>query len=134
MYAGFVTAAGDTCIVVQHLTNHEYVNDIYYIRQLNLLAAKNRILRFILFENKSQNGVDYLSPHQSGDIKHPKGVTGRQFSTHSDLVSSRGLIPWLFGGSDYRKIPGRIWGKERDIYNGGRRGHSAGTWLNDLIG
>ena len=77
--------------------------------------------------------VDYLSPHQPGDIKHRDGVKGRQFSTKSDKVSSKGLLPWLFGGSDYEKIPGTEWGKERVSYKGGRGGHSVGTWLNDLI-
>jgi hypothetical protein len=43
--------------------------------------------------------VDYLSPHQPGAIKHPKGVKGRQFSTKSDNVSSRGWKASQFGGS-----------------------------------
>lgn len=77
--------------------------------------------------------VDYLSPHQPGDITHPSGVKGHQFSTKSDEVSSKGLIPKLFGKSKYEKIPGTEWGMERDSYEGGRGGHSVGTWLNDLI-
>ncbi|TXJ27501.1 MAG: hypothetical protein E6Q24_08130 [Chitinophagaceae bacterium] len=78
--------------------------------------------------------VDYLSPHQPGDIRHPAVVKGRQFSTKSDEVSSGpGLIPDLFGGSKYEKIPGAEWGRERESYEGGRGGHSVGTWLNDLI-
>jgi RHS repeat-associated protein len=77
--------------------------------------------------------VDYLSPHQPGDINHPSGVKGRQFSTKSDKVSSKGLIPWLFGGSDYEKISGTEWGMQRGSYDGDRGGHSVGTWLNDLI-
>jgi RHS repeat-associated protein len=77
--------------------------------------------------------VDYLSPHQPGDITHPDGVKGRQFSTKSDKVSSKGLIPKLFGGSKYEKIPGTEWGMERESHDGGRGGHSVDTWLNDLI-
>jgi RHS repeat-associated protein len=77
--------------------------------------------------------IDYLSPHQPGDITHPSGVKGRQFSTKSDWVSSKGKIADWFGGSKYAKIPGTEWGMERESYDGGRGGHSVGTWLNDLI-
>ena len=77
--------------------------------------------------------VDYLSPHQPGDITHPAGVKGRQFSTKSDKVSSKGIIPWLFGGSKYEPIPGTEWGVQRENYDGGMGGHYIGTWLNDLI-
>ncbi|HEX2847229.1 MAG TPA: RHS repeat-associated core domain-containing protein, partial [Chitinophagaceae bacterium] len=77
--------------------------------------------------------VDYLSPHQPGDIRHPALLKGRQFSTKSDEVSSNGIIADLFGGSKYEKIPGVEWGIEREKYEGGRGGHSVGTWLNELI-
>lgn len=77
--------------------------------------------------------VDYLSPHQPGDISHPDGVKGRQFSTKSDKVSSKGWKSWLFGNSKYEKIKGTEWGKERESYHGGYDGHLINTWLNDLI-
>ena len=77
--------------------------------------------------------VDYLSPHQPGDIRHPALVKGRQFSTKSDKVSSKGIIADWFGGSKYEKIPGAEWGVERESYDGGRGGHSVGTWLNDMV-
>ncbi len=77
--------------------------------------------------------VDYLSPHQPGDIRHPALVKGRQFSTQSDVISSIGPIAKFFGGSKYEKIPGAEWGKERLSHEEGRAGHSLGTWLNNLI-
>ncbi len=78
--------------------------------------------------------VEYLSPHQPGDISHPSGVPGYQYSTRSDEVSSEGILPKLFGNSKYEKIKGTIWGAERESYKGGRGGHSVGTWLDDLAG
>jgi RHS repeat-associated protein len=77
--------------------------------------------------------VDYLSPHQPGNIRLPGLVKGRQFSTKSDKVSSKGPIAKNFGNSKYEKIPGAEWGEERESYDGGRGGHSVGTWLNDLV-
>jgi RHS repeat-associated protein len=77
--------------------------------------------------------VDYLAPHQPGGFTHPDGVTGRQFSTKSDKVSSKGPIAKLFGNSKYEKINGAEWGKERENYNGGMGGHYVNTWLNDLV-
>lgn len=77
--------------------------------------------------------VDYLSPHQPGDIRHPALVKGRQFSTKSDKVSSKGSIAKNFGNSKYEKIPGAEWGIERENYEGGKGGHDVDTWLNDLI-
>jgi len=77
--------------------------------------------------------VDYLSPHQPGDIRHPALVKGRQFSTKSDKVSSKGKIADWFGGSKYEKIPGAEWGVERESYEGGRGGHSVGTGFCCLV-
>jgi len=77
--------------------------------------------------------VDYISPHQPGDFKNPNKVVGRQFSTKSDLVSSKGVLAWLFGKSKYKKIDGSKWGKQRENYDGGYGGHFVGTWLNDLL-
>ncbi len=77
--------------------------------------------------------VDYLSPHQPGDFKHPKKIKGRQFSTKSDQVSSKGFIAWFFGNSKYEKMDGAEWGVEREKYDGGMGGHYVDTWLNDLI-
>jgi RHS repeat-associated protein len=77
--------------------------------------------------------VDYLSPHQPGKFKSPSGVSGRQFSTKSDKVSSVGWIPKLFGKSKYDKIDGTTWGVEREYYRGGFGGHMVDTWLDDLI-
>jgi len=77
--------------------------------------------------------VDYLAPHQPGDITHPSGVKGRQFSTKSDKVSSKGLVPHLFGKSKHAKISGTEWGMERESYDGGMGGHYIETWLNDLV-
>jgi len=77
--------------------------------------------------------VDYLSPHQPGDFNHPDKVKGRQFSTKSDNVSSKGWKSELFGNSEYAPIHGTEWGMERESHKGGFGGHLVGTWLNDLI-
>lgn len=77
--------------------------------------------------------VDYLSPHQPGDFKHPSGVYGRQFSTESDQISSKGWKAKTFGYSYYHKIYGANWGIERENYSGGYGGHMVETWLNDLL-
>ncbi|MBI3138420.1 MAG: hypothetical protein HYZ15_07535 [Sphingobacteriales bacterium] len=77
--------------------------------------------------------VDYLAPHQPGDITHPGGVKGRQFSTKSDRISSRGWKARNFGNSKYEKIKGTEWGMERESHSGGYHGHLVDTWLNDLI-
>ncbi len=77
--------------------------------------------------------VDYLSPHQPGDFKHPDKVKGRQFSTKSDEISSKGWKARLFGNSKYEKIDGADWGMQRERHEGGYSGHLVDTWLNDLI-
>ncbi len=50
--------------------------------------------------------MEYITPHQPGDIDHPEGVLGVQFSHPSDAVSS--IAPWWLpnGGSSYSIIPG----------------------------
>jgi hypothetical protein len=50
LYAGFVNEVGDTCVVIQYVTNREYLKDKYYCKQLNLIAEKRRSLRFAVFE------------------------------------------------------------------------------------
>lgn len=77
--------------------------------------------------------VDYVSPHQPGRFRHPQGVKGRQFSTRSDKVSSKGWLAYLFGRSNYSQIEGAEWGVERDNYNSALGGHEAETWLNNFI-
>jgi RHS repeat-associated protein len=77
--------------------------------------------------------VDYLSPHQPGDFNNPAGVFGRQFSTKSDKVSSKGWKADLFGSSYYTKIYGTQWGIQRESYKGGYDGHLVDTWLKDLL-
>jgi hypothetical protein len=52
LYAGFVNEIGDTCVVIQYVTNREYAKGKYYSKQLDLIAAKNRPLRFVVFEKK----------------------------------------------------------------------------------
>ncbi|GEP93834.1 hypothetical protein CCY01nite_00940 [Chitinophaga cymbidii] len=100
-------------------------------------AAYAAGIAFALANYSSYGGliefVDYLSPHQPGGIIHPDGVRGRQFSTESDEVSSKGLLPKLFGKSSYEKIRGTEWGVQRKKYEGGRGGHSVETWLDDLV-
>lgn len=76
--------------------------------------------------------VDYISPHQPGEIKHPKNVKGRQFSTLSDKISSTGFLPKWVTNSQYQQIEGVEQGKTREQYNGGYGGHAVNTWLNDL--
>lgn len=76
--------------------------------------------------------VDYLSPHQPKDFNNPAGVEGRQFSTKSDQVSSKGFLPWL-SDSSYGKIKNTKWGAQRDEYDGGYGGHQVNTWLDTLI-
>lgn len=50
--------------------------------------------------------IYYITPHQPGDIEHPSGVRGVQYSHPSDAVSS--ASPWWMpnGGSEFRGIPG----------------------------
>lgn len=119
--AGEVTLKdGETIKIVGHSQGAAYAAGI----ATGLLGSKyGSLIEF----------VDYLSPHQPGDIRHPALVKGRQFSTKSDEVSSKGPIAKNFGNSKYEKIPGAEWGEERESYDGGRGGHSVGTWLNDLI-
>ena len=50
LYAGFISAKGDTCVVVQYITTQEYKKEIYYSKQLDLIAAKNCSLRFVVFK------------------------------------------------------------------------------------
>jgi len=77
--------------------------------------------------------VDYLSPHQPGDIKHPDGVKGRQFSTREDRISSKGWKAKAFGNSKWAKIPGTEMGMDRKDHPGEHHGHMVDSWLNDLI-
>src|SRR5690606_2601207 len=112
---------GETIKIVGHSQGAAYAAGI-----ASVLAQHSKYGSLLEF-------VDYLSPHQPGDINHPAGVKGRQFSTKSDKISSKGNIPKLFGKSKYEKIPGTEWGVERESYQGGRGGHSVGTWLEDLI-
>lgn len=112
---------GETIKIVGHSQGAAYAAGI-----ASALARHSKYGSLIEF-------VDYLSPHQPGDIAHPKGLKGRQFSTKSDEVSSTGWKSKTFGKSKYEKIPGTEWGVQRESYDGGRGGHSVGTWLNDLI-
>src|SRR5690606_36731382 len=57
--------------------------------------------------------VDYLSPHQPTDFNHPDNIKGRQYSTKSAKVSSKGN--WFYGRSTYRKIPGTACGEQREL-------------------
>lgn len=52
LYSGFVSDSRDTCVVVQYVTNHEFDKGSYYSKQLDLIAAINRPLRFVVFEKK----------------------------------------------------------------------------------
>jgi hypothetical protein len=64
LYAGFINEIGDTCVVIQYVTNREYAKDRYYSKQLNLIAAKNRPLRFIVFEKRANKWrIRSLFPH-----------------------------------------------------------------------
>ncbi|HEV8286375.1 MAG TPA: DUF6443 domain-containing protein [Chitinophagaceae bacterium] len=84
--------------------------------------------------------VDYLSPHQPEGFTHPSNVRGRQFSTQSDRVASRGgVLGWLItvlniaGRSELDQIKGTSDITIRKHHTGGRGGHSVDTWLDDLI-
>ena len=77
--------------------------------------------------------VDYISPHQPGNFSHPKGIKGRQFSTKSDKVSSKGQLAKWFGNSSYQKIDGAEWGTQRESVDSQLGGHEIGSWLNNLI-
>lgn len=48
--------------------------------------------------------IEYITPHQPGDINHPEGVDGIQYSHPGDSVSSK--APWWLpnGGSKYNVI------------------------------
>ncbi|WP_245869869.1 hypothetical protein [Pedobacter ginsengisoli] len=91
----------------------------------------------IVSKNKTYGGllefVDYISPHQPGDIKHPKNVKGRQFSTLSDRISSKGLLPKWITNSQNEQMEGVEQARTRGQYKGGYGGHAVDTWLNDLI-
>ena len=75
--------------------------------------------------------VLYFSPHQPGGFSHPEGISGYQFSTMSDWVSSSGPLARMLN-SDYQLIKGAKWGVERESHLDGRKGHSIPTWLIDL--
>ena len=85
-------AEGETIKIVGHSLGAAYAAGI-----ASALSKHSKYGSLIEF-------VDYLAPHQPGDITHPSGVKGRQFSTKSDKVSSKGRVPNLFGKSKYAKI------------------------------
>lgn len=118
--SGFINLSeGETIKLVGHSQGAAYAAGI-----ATLLAKHEKYGSVLEF-------VDYISPHQPGNFRHPKDIKGRQFSTKSDQVSSKNN--WFYGGSKYGKIEGAKWGIERDEYKGGFGGHSVGTWLNDMI-
>jgi RHS repeat-associated protein len=77
--------------------------------------------------------VQYLSPHQPNGFSHDPSITAHQWSTKSDQISSKNkFFDWIKGKSRYQKINGVQNFHERDSYDGGYRGHSADTWLDDI--
>jgi RHS repeat-associated protein len=119
--AGEITlASGETIKIVGHSQGAAYAAGIA------TALANSKYGGLIEF-------VDYLSPHQPGDFKNPKKVIGRQFSTKSDEIASKGWKAFLFGKSKYEKIDDAHWGIQRENYDGGYGGHLVGTWLNDLL-
>ncbi|MBU1368263.1 MAG: hypothetical protein KJ578_09230 [Bacteroidetes bacterium] len=76
--------------------------------------------------------VVYLAPDQPNQFRHPFGVPGYQFSTHSDWVSSTGILAWL-RNSSFSQIDGATWMQERGDYKGSRGGHGTDSWVNDII-
>ncbi|OJW32541.1 MAG: hypothetical protein BGO54_19345 [Sphingobacteriales bacterium 46-32] len=112
---------GETIKIVGHSQGAAYAAGI-----ASALAKHSKYGNLIEF-------VDYLSPHQPGDIKHPNGVKGRQFSTREDRISSKGLKSWLFGNSKWARIPGTEMGIDRQDHPGEYHGHMIDSWLDDLI-
>lgn len=112
---------GETIKIVGHSQGAAYAAGI-----ASALAKHSKYGALIEF-------VDYLSPHQPGDIKHPSGVKGRQFSTREDRISSKGLKASLFGNSKWARIPGTEMGVDRQDHPGKYHGHMVDSWLNDLV-
>lgn len=89
---------------------------------------------------KLLEAVHYIAPHQPGDFYHPATIAAVQFSTKSDLVSSAQWIapgrsnPLMLanGGSSYAQIRGVPCFVQRGYHPGGRRGHSAWTYLDEI--
>lgn len=57
LYAGFISVDRDTCVVVQYVTKREYKKESYYSKQLDLIAAKNRSLKFVVFEKSIRGWI-----------------------------------------------------------------------------
>ena len=82
--------------------------------------------------------IEYITPHQPLDIKHPSGIMGIQFSHPHDAVASDSPS-WLpNGGTSYGKIPGvdiffgqDIFGGEKQPKNTGITGNMGGQKVTD---
>jgi RHS repeat-associated protein len=106
-----------------------------------------------LLEFKDENGqplynveiVYYITPHQPTDIKHPKGIPGKQYSHPGDAISSEDVILLPTGGSDFGEIPGNLERVMEDImggpgqppcggFTGNRCGHNVtdNTFIGDI--
>lgn len=105
---------------VKKTQQHVYMNRLVSLEYVQQYGFANR-------------GFKYKIVHWDNQEAVRARIKGRQFSTKGDKVSSKGKIADWFGGSKYEKIPGAGWGVERESYEGGRGGHSVGTWLNDLV-
>gem|GEM_PF-3047296 len=112
---------GETIKIVGHSQGAAYAAGI-----ASALAKHSKYGALIEF-------VDYLSARQPGDIKHPEGVKGRQFSTREDRISSKGWKAKLFGNSKWAPIPGTEMGVDRKDHPGKYHGHMVDSWLNDLV-
>jgi hypothetical protein len=78
--------------------------------------------------------VHYLAPHQPTDFSHPSNIEGHQWSTESDWVSSRQGSPLMLmnGGSELGLVSGVQNPHYRNKHKGGRGGHSADTYLDEV--
>ena len=86
------------------------------------------------YADRVEAGI-YLSPHQPGGFETPQAdnVFGAQFSTGSDIVSSRGgvlgqLINLFNGSSELDRIEGTDFLLIRADYKGKKGGHDVDSW------
>ena len=115
------------------LADDETIKVIGHSQGAAFAAGMLTILAESDYASKLEAGL-YLAPHQPGDFSHPLGVNGVQWSTESDWVSSNDWrLLGLNGGSSLEMIPGVSTMYTKKDYDGGRGGHSVGTYLNNVI-
>ncbi|WP_083598237.1 DUF6443 domain-containing protein [Flavobacterium sp. CF108] len=118
------------------LTNEETIKIVGHSQGAAHAAGMLTQLLDSPFANRLEAGI-YLSPHQPGGFTHPKEIFGVQFSTKTDIVSSRagvlGHLMELFNGSsELKKITGSDFMLVRPEHKGNKGGHDVESWDNIL--